>query len=247
MSLNPKRVQVLLLKRRLCNGWMHFTKTPYVGQLRLIGRAFAVHLWLGLSAAVAPFLPMGEAAGAGHQFEICNGRFALCAASTCQPTGRSITVNVTTGGTASFPEYDCTCPILTGPAIADLTGGNMQGSCTPPPGQVWSLYAPRLQIPQAIGEWQRTGPESTAPPLICKANLNLGDKLVNCFSFACTPAGRINGVPVATCHCPLGESTEGTPVAPDTAFATQAGQGDVDICAKYPVAGAIPSIGMAPR
>ena len=43
-----------------------------------------------------------------------------------------IKLNVTGGGTAFFPEADCTRPIFSGEAIADLTGGNMQGSCKPP-------------------------------------------------------------------------------------------------------------------
>jgi hypothetical protein len=199
-----------------------------------------------LWAVVAISLPAGGATGAGHDFEICPGPFALCAASTCKATGRSITVNVTAGGTASFREYDCTCPIFSSPAIADLNGGNMQRSCKPPPNQIWSLYSPRLSIPQALTGWSRGVPESLAPPLICPASLNLGDQLVNCFSFACDPAGSINGVPVATCHCPLGESTEGTSVSPNTAFATQAGQGDRAVCAEHPVAGALPTVGVTP-
>jgi hypothetical protein len=188
-------------------------------------------------------LPAASAFGAGHDFTVCSGRFALCAASTCQATGRSITVNVIGGGTASFPEFDCTCPILSGPAIADLNGGNMQGSCEPPPNQIWSTYQPRLTIPQAITDWVRIPPKNLAPPQICPASLNLGDQLVNCFSFACDPAGRIDGVPLATCHCPLGESLEGTAVPPNTSFATQAGQGDQSICAEHPVSGPLPSIG----
>ena len=75
----------------------------------------------------------------GHDFMICEGEFALCAASTCQPSGGKITVNVIGGGTATFPEYNCTCTTFDGrPAIADLNGGNM--SCTPPHDQIWSLY-----------------------------------------------------------------------------------------------------------
>jgi hypothetical protein len=46
-----------------------------------------------------------------------------------------------------------------------------------------------------------------------------------------------------TCHCPSGESLEGTQVWPDTAFATQAGQGNQDICSQFPVAGPIPAPG----
>jgi hypothetical protein len=119
----------------------------------------------------------------------------------------------------------------------------MQGSCEPPPNQIWSTYQPRLTNPQAITDWVRIPPKNLAPPQICPASLNLGDQLVNCFSFACDPAGRIDGVPVATCHCPLGESLEGTAVPPNTSFATQAGQGDQSICAEHPVSGPLPSIG----
>ena len=156
----------------------------------------------------------------GHDFTICEGDFALCAASTCQPTGGSITVNVIGGETASFPEYKCTCPILDGPAIADLNDGNMHGSCTPPHGQIWSTYQPRLRIPQAITNWSRLPSKSFAPPQVCGADLSQGDQLVNCFSFTCDPAGEIRGVPVATCHCPLGKSLEGKAVEPKTAFAS---------------------------
>ena len=192
-------------------------------------------------------LQSSRAVAAGHDFTICQGRFALCAASTCKATGKNITVNVTGGGTATFPEYDCTCPIFDGPSLADLTGGNMLGSCTPPPGQIWSLYQPREHIPQAITNWARALSKSSAPPLVCKADLNLGDKLVNCFSFACNPAGSIRGVPVATCHCPLGESLEGKSVQPATPFGTQAGQGNTAICAEYPVGGPLPSVSTAPH
>jgi hypothetical protein len=67
-------------------------------------------------------------AQSGHEFAFCSGYFALCAASTCKPTGRRIKVNVTGGGTAYFPEADCTCPIFSGQGITDLAGGNMHGS-----------------------------------------------------------------------------------------------------------------------
>ena len=96
----------------------------------------AVGALVALFALAGLALLSGRAVDAGHDFTICQGRFALCAASTCKATGKDITVNVTGGGTATFPEYDCTCPILDGPSIADLTGGNIQGSCTPPSGQI---------------------------------------------------------------------------------------------------------------
>ena len=58
---------------------------------------------------------------------ICSGEFALCAASTCKLTGANITLN---SGVVK-PEVVCRCPILKGPAIADLSAGNMQVSELP--------------------------------------------------------------------------------------------------------------------
>ncbi len=37
--------------------------------------------------ALIMFCQLGRAAAQGHDFRICEGDFALCAASTCQPTG----------------------------------------------------------------------------------------------------------------------------------------------------------------
>ena len=63
---------------------------------------------------------------------------------------------------------------------------------------------------------------------------------MNCFSFACDLAGRIKSVPVATCHCAVGESPNGTGVGANTTFLTQAGQRNTAICNQNPVAGALP-------
>ena len=194
---------------------------------------------LGLSALLSICLVSGRSAQAAdeHKFRICPGYFALCAASTCTPTGKTISVNVSGDGTASFLESDCTCPIL-----RSLTCGNMKGSCEPPSAeQIWSLYSVRKEIPQEINGWIPTGPKAAAPILFCSKDLNLGHQLVNCFSFACDSLRCINNVPVATCHCPIGESLSGTRVQPHTAFASQAGQGDQAFCAQHPVAGPIPT------
>ena len=209
--------------------------------MKLRAAAAAAQVSLAACALIASCLLAGEALAAGHDFRICEGRFALCAASICKETGGSITVNVTGGGTASFPEVDCTCPIFSGPGVADLNGGNMQGSCEPPSGQIWSYYQVRRHIPQEINDWSRRRSQSLAPPLICSANLQLGNKLANCFSFACDRAGEINGVPVATCHCAEGESLDGTSVPANNAFVTQAGQGNEQICADHPVSGPLPT------
>jgi hypothetical protein len=192
---------------------------------------------------LAPAGPPALAAS-GHQFAFCSGYFALCAASTCKPTGRKIKVHVTGGGSAFFPAADCTCPIFSGQGIADLAGGNMQGSCKPPTASdgsvgIWSYYAVQSYIAQQITGWVPYGPKAEAPPLFCSKKLNLGNTLANCFSFACDSQTYINGVPVAICHCPIGESLDGTPVTPHTTFFTQAGQGDEQICPLHPVSGPI--------
>jgi hypothetical protein len=199
-----------------------------------------------LGAMLLLFAPPTARPGAAQEFydfQFCRGYFALCAASTCTPKpGQTITVRTATGGTAVFPEADCTCPVILGVSIANLAGGNMQGSCEPPadqPGTIWSTFQPRPNIPQALTNWVPTPPEAAAPPLFCPKSLGLGAQSVNCFSFLCDSLTYIpsTDVPVATCHCPIGESLAGTPVSPATAFLTQAGQGDQAYCAKYPVSG----------
>ena len=202
------------------------------------GSAFS-KIAFGLAAALLVFAPPRPGgAQQVYDFQICNGYFALCAASTCTPTGKQITVKTATGGTATFPEADCTCPVILGPSIANLAGGNMQGSCEPPPdkpGTIWSTYQPRPNIPQELTDWE----PAAAPPLFCPKNPPLGNQLVNCFSFLCDSQRYINNAPVVTCHCPIGESLAGTPVPPRTAFLTQAGQGDREFCAMHPVSGPI--------
>ena len=69
---------------------------------------------LAVSLLAALLVAQPVTAESGHQLAFCQGYFALCAASTCKPTGRKIKVNVAGGGTAYFPEADCTCPIFSG-------------------------------------------------------------------------------------------------------------------------------------
>jgi hypothetical protein len=172
-----------------------------------------------------------------YGLQICRGEYALCEASTCTPDGKTIEVNVAGGGKASFPEASCTCPVFDGPAIADLNGGNMRGSCERPgKGQVWSLYWPRKNVPQAINNWSRKPAEAAVQKQICSSNDGVGASFANCFSFACTvDKKRTNGVKTATCLCPLGENLDGQPVAPNTAVLTPAGQCNPDICSQHPV------------
>ncbi len=56
--------------------------------------------------------------------------------------------------TADFPEADCTCPILYGRATADVNGGQMSGTCTPPsPDEVWTIWSSAKHVPQAMNDW----------------------------------------------------------------------------------------------
>jgi hypothetical protein len=172
-----------------------------------------------------------------YGYQLCPGQFALCEASICRPTGRMITVNGPNNTHPQYPEAECVCPILPGPSIADVNGGNMQGNCAPPgPHQVWSLYLPKQHLPQEINDWSRRPDESRVRMQICPGSLNLGQAFANCFSFACTIDDHPrNGVRTATCFCPLGENLDGTQVAMDASFVTPAGQCNEDVCGQYPV------------
>lgn len=210
---------------------------------------------LGLAVmAVLPVLMLapGESRAAKSNTEIAlcpNVQYALCAASTCRETGRTIAVNKPEGGTRNFPEAECTCPVLpsgdTG-AIANLNGGNMQGSCDPPPNGVWSLFQTLTNFPQKIYGWNY---HDSKPNTTCTADLRLGDRFVNCFSFACDKIRTVTSedgtqVTLATCFCPIGEDVfSALPTKPGTGFITEAG-GDLPteaerrkFCSKLPVGG----------
>ena len=180
-----------------------------------------------------------------YGYQICKGQYALCAASTCTPTGNMISVNVAGGGTAQFPEASCTCPIYDGPSIADVFGGNMHGSCdSPGKGKVWSLYAPKTSVPQAINNWSRKPADTAVEFQLCGASENVGNTFANCFSFACSiDQKRQRGVKTATCLCPLGENLDGSPVTANTAVLTPAGQCDTNICSQHPVGAPYPGAG----
>jgi hypothetical protein len=176
----------------------------------------------------------GGASEATPGFRFCHGYFALCAASTCTRTGNQIAVNTISGGTRNFPEADCTCPVILGTSIGNLSGGNMKGSCDPPEdGKLWSTYQARPDIPQALTNWVPHLPEDAAPPQICPGRLNR--QYTQCFSFSCDIEPYINNVPVVTCHCAIGATLAGLPAPPQSSFPTQAGQGDEAICDKLPV------------
>ena len=152
----------------------------------------------------------------------CKGEYALCAASTCKPTGKTITGN----NGVPYPEVECRCPILDGTSIADTSAGNMQGSCAATDSNhVWSLFAPKLFYPQEANNFSPLPWKQKATVQKCDASLNLGAQSSNCFSWNCTKGA--DGI--AICSCPSGQ----VPAA--TSFLTEAGQGNPDACAQYPV------------
>jgi hypothetical protein len=173
-----------------------------------------------------------------YGLRLCPQEYALCEASICTPTGRMITVNGPNGTHPQFPEAKCACPIVPGPSIADVNGGNMQGDCkNPGPNQLWSLYSPRDRLPQEINHWSRRPVNQIVLQQLCPDSLGVGQSFANCFSFACTiDEHPRNGVRTATCFCPMGENLNGSAVTdPNTAVITPAGQCNEDVCNQHPV------------
>jgi len=159
---------------------------------------------------------------------ICHGEYALCAASTCTPTGKTITPN----NGVPYPEVICKCPTLHGDAIADPTAGNMKGSCDPAgPNHVWSLFFPRMNYRQEASDFSRNPLKKDVTIQLCGSELQQGYNASNCFSFDCEkgPDG------IAICRCPMGQQPAGT------AFLTEAGQGNPDACYQHPVSLPLPS------
>jgi hypothetical protein len=207
-----------------------------------------------LIGAILLAVPQVMSQGIVPGFRLCPGEFALCAASICTPTGGMIEVKTATG-TASFREAQCTCPIFPGPSIGDVSGGNIAqplgpGHCFEPPtivngvpvdDGIWSLYSPMAEIPQEINNWNQGKKKSAAPPNTCPdSTTTTMNTFANCFSFACVRSGKIHGVEVATCFCPIAESLTGGGVPLGTPFGTQAGQGNEDICTQLPVGAPFP-------
>ena len=143
---------------------------------------------------------------------ICNGEFALCAASASVPTGKTIRVEG-----KEFQEGMAVCPVLTGKAVAN--GKLMQGSCKAPAGKVWSLFSTVTEYPQApswavVPMTPRSFVTSTEP----------GGGMSNQWSFLCDKqAKKVNGVQLANCYGPINESPwNNGHVAPGTTAFTAA-------------------------
>ena len=124
---------------------------------------------------------------------ICNGEYALCAASGSTPTGKRITVKG-----KEFAEGMAVCPVLTGRSIAN--GALMKNSCDAPPGKVWSLFSTVSEAPQA--------PTWAVAPLVHRTFvLSKTEGMSNQWSFLCDKqAKKVNGVTLASCYGPINES-----------------------------------------
>jgi hypothetical protein len=157
---------------------------------------------------------------------ICQGRYALCAASPTTPTGKYIVIK----GIA-FQEGVSVCPVLTGNAVGDK---NLIGSCKPPKGEntVWSLFSTEMTYPQAPS-WAVV----TAVPRTFVTTEKTGG-MSNQWSYPCVVRPKqVNGVTLADCLGPLNESPwDGSVVPVGTSVVTSAPMG-----AAYPVGGNIPA------
>jgi hypothetical protein len=133
----------------------------------------------------------GNAAAA--EIMLCNGEYALCAASGSTPTGKMITVK----GKA-FAEGMAVCPILKGRSIAN--GELMNNSCDAPSGKVWSLFSTVSEAPQA--------PTWAVAPLVHRTfTLAKDSGMSNQWSFLCDKQVKpVNGVQLASCYGPINES-----------------------------------------
>ena len=167
-------------------------------------------------------------------FAICAGEFALCASSTCKPTGKTIAVSEDGGKTTKqYPESICKCPVIT-PQIAEqnnaalvglagLNEGNMKGSCrSPGTGKIWSYFS--LDI-KSYPQEQPNG-EFIAPTTSVKQNCSGGPEAQgsNCWSYICTiDPKESNGVKTATCRCPYGEGVFGQQAKKGRGYVTFAG------------------------
>ena len=159
------------------------------------------------------FLALLPFSVAAADLMICNGEYALCAASGSTPTGKKIMVKG-----QSFAEGMAICPVLTGRSIANPA--LMNNSCDAPPGKVWSLFSTVSEAPQA--------PSWAVAPLV-KRSFILGKDwgMSNQWSFLCDKQAKlVNGVQLASCYGPLNESpfTNGH-IKPGTTIITDAPSG----------------------
>ena len=144
---------------------------------------------------------------------VCNGEYALCAASGSTPTGKKITVNGKV-----FAEGMAVCPVLTGRSVANPA--LMNNSCAAPAGKVWSLFSTVSEAPQA--------PSWVVAPLVKRSFLlSKTEGMSNQWSFLCDKQAKpVNGVTLASCFGPINESPfDNGHIKPGTTIITDAPAG----------------------
>ena len=123
---------------------------------------------------------------------LCNGEYALCAASGSTPTGKMIIVKG-----KKFQEGMAVCPVLKGQSVAN--GALMKNSCDAPAGKVWSLFSTVSEAPQA--------PTWAVAPLVHRTfTFSKTEGMSNLWSFICDKQKIVNGVQLASCYGPINES-----------------------------------------
>jgi hypothetical protein len=157
---------------------------------------------------------------------LCNGKYALCAASPTTPTGKTIVINGVT-----FQEGVSVCPVLTGESIGNR---GMIKSCNPPKGQntVWSLFSTATEYPQAPS-WAVV----KSQPRTFVTTEGTGG-MSNQWSYPCVIRPKqVNGATLADCLGPINESPWNGAVVPVGANVVTA----APIGSAYPVGGNLPS------
>ena len=172
---------------------------------------------------IALLTPVSAYAENSIKIGLCHGQYALCAASSTEPTGNTVMVN----GIA-FPEGRSVCPVLSGISIGNLS--LMNGSCEAPKGKVWSLFSNAKSYPQAP-DWKVV----TATFRIFTTTAEAG--MSNMWSYPCTVRPKkVNGATLADCTGPMNESPwTGTAIPVGTKVGTAAPVG-----AANPVGGNFP-------
>ena len=156
------------------------------------------------------FLSTNALAG-GVNLMMCDGEFALCAASASVPTGKTIRVDG-----KEFQEGMAVCPVLKAP-----------------PGKVWSLFSTVTEYPQAPS-WAVV----TMTPRTFVTTTAAGGGMSNQWSFLCDKqAKKVNNVQLANCFGPINESPWNNGHVPvgSTAFTA------APVGAANPVGGNVPS------
>jgi hypothetical protein len=175
---------------------------------------------------IALLTPISVYAENSIKIGLCHGQYALCAASSTEPTGNTVVVNG-----ISFPEGRSVCPVLGGISIGNLS--LMNGSCeVPGKGKVWSLFSNAKSYPQAP-DWKVV----TATYRIFTTTAETGGGMSNMWSFPCTVRPKkVNGATLADCTGPMNESPWiGTAIPVGTRVGTGAPAG-----AANPVGGNFP-------